>query len=228
MVRDLLAGAPADPGLLDYELAGVHIGVIAWGRGPEGAVDALAAAVGRRALAVSVVPGTVWAWLSGRVPLDSRAKRKLDLHLPPDGAALAIGDPGSWRRRLPGDSPPGAPGSRRGPGAASPRKPLGRRRSRGLRHPGLAGRAQDFAERELGTLIETTGSRSDSRATLREYFKASQNAAAAAARLDVHERTVANRLHAVEERLGRPVNARRAEIETALRLLDVLETPPDS
>jgi PucR C-terminal helix-turn-helix domain len=47
-----------------------------------------------------------------------------------------------------------------------------------------------------------------------------QNASAAAAMLGVHEHTVGYRLRTIEERLGRPVIARRAELETALRLLD--------
>ena len=151
---------PGGSGLLDYELAGVHIGVIAWGRGPEGAVDALAAALGRQALAVSVVPGTVWAWLGGRVPLDSRAKRKLDLHLPPDGAALAIGDPGS-----------GAEGFRETHRQARLAHGVALARPRPVTHYDDVAleafaiqdwqSARDFAERELGLSSETTGSRSD-------------------------------------------------------------------
>ena len=46
--------------------------------------------------------------------------------------------------------------------------------------------------------------------------------AAAAAALGVHEQTVAARLRAVEERTGRSVAARRAELETALRLREYL------
>jgi hypothetical protein len=56
--------------------------------------------------------------------------------------------------------------------------------------------------------------------TLRAYFASAQNASAAAAMLGVHEHTVGYRLRTIEERLGRPVIARRAELETALRLLD--------
>ena len=59
------------------------------------------------------------------------------------------------------------------------------------------------------------------RQTLREW-RPGQNAAAAAAALGVHEQTVAQRLRTVEERTGRPVAARRAELETALRLRDLL------
>ncbi len=60
------------------------------------------------------------------------------------------------------------------------------------------------------------------RQTLRAWFAAGHNAAAAAAALGVHEQTVAQRLRTVEERTGRPVAARRAELETALRLRELL------
>lgn len=56
------------------------------------------------------------------------------------------------------------------------------------------------------------------RQTLRAWFAVGHNAAA----LGVHEQTVAQRLRAVEERTGRPVASRRAELETALRLRDLL------
>ena len=158
--------------------------------------------------------------------LDSRAERTLERHLPPDGAELAIGDPG-W----------GAEGFRETHRQARLAHGVALARPRPVTHYDDVAleafaiqdwqAARDFAGRELGALAGDGRQPERLRATLREYFKVSQNAAAAAARLDVHERTVANRLRAAEEHLGRPVNSRRAEVETALRLLDVLETPPD-
>lgn len=62
------------------------------------------------------------------------------------------------------------------------------------------------------------------RETLQAWFAAGHNATAAAAALGVHEQTVAQRLRTVEERTGRPVAARRAELETALRLRNLLGT----
>jgi DNA-binding PucR family transcriptional regulator len=59
--------------------------------------------------------------------------------------------------------------------------------------------------------------------TLEAYFAAAGNAVSAAAALGVHDRTVANRLRAVEDLLGPgAVTARRAELETALRLQRLL------
>lgn len=60
------------------------------------------------------------------------------------------------------------------------------------------------------------------RETLRAYFDAGQNAAAAAAALGVHERTVTYRLRSIEERLGRPLRTRRDELGVALRLAPVV------
>ena len=223
LVRDLLDGTPVDAGLLGYELDAEHISVIAWGRAPEAAIDRLAAASERRMLSVSVVPGTVWAWLGARTPLDSRAKRALDHAEPRDGTALAIGDP-AWA----------AEGFRRthrqarlahGVALARPR-PVTRYDDVALESFAIQDwqTARDFVARELGPLTGEGRQVERLRETLRTYFAASQNATAAAARLGVHERTVANRLRSVEERLGRPVNARRAELETALRLLPLLDS----
>ena len=75
-----------------------------------------------------------------------------------------------------------------------------------------------FVERELAGLDAADPRSERLRDTLGAYFSAGHNAAAAASELGVHEQTVAARLHAVEERIGRPVGARRAELETALRL----------
>jgi DNA-binding PucR family transcriptional regulator len=83
-------------------------------------------------------------------------------------------------------------------------------------------RARAFVARELGPLAADDPRALTLRATLRAYFGVAQNASSAAALLGVHERTVANRLRAVEEHLGRPVSARHAELDTALRLHELL------
>ena len=82
--------------------------------------------------------------------------------------------------------------------------------------------AAAFVARELAGLDGDDVRSTRLRQTLRAWFAAGHNAAAAAAALGVHEQTVAQRLRTVEERTGRPVAARRAELETALRLRDLL------
>jgi DNA-binding PucR family transcriptional regulator len=82
--------------------------------------------------------------------------------------------------------------------------------------------ARAFVVRELRGLEGDDARARRLRETLRAWFAAGQNAAATAAALGVHEQTVAARLRAVEERTGAPPAARRAELETALRLREYL------
>jgi DNA-binding PucR family transcriptional regulator len=81
-------------------------------------------------------------------------------------------------------------------------------------------RAKEFVADELGALAGDDPRSTLLRETLRAYFSSGANAAAAGARLGVHDRTVANRLQAVERHLldGRSINARRDELNLALRL----------
>ena len=60
------------------------------------------------------------------------------------------------------------------------------------------------------------------RETLSAYFACGFNASAAAAMLKVNDRTIAYRLHSIEQLLGRPVRARQAELQAAIRLERVL------
>jgi DNA-binding PucR family transcriptional regulator len=82
--------------------------------------------------------------------------------------------------------------------------------------------ARAFVARELRGLDGTDKRAARLRATLIAYFRSGQNAAAAGAALGVHQQTVGHRLRKIEEQLGAPVTARRAELEVALRLRDFL------
>ncbi|HEU5106888.1 MAG TPA: helix-turn-helix domain-containing protein, partial [Solirubrobacterales bacterium] len=55
------------------------------------------------------------------------------------------------------------------------------------------------------------------RETLRAYFKAERNISSTAAALGVDRRTVRNRIRAIEELIGRPLNVIAADLEIALR-----------
>jgi len=77
--------------------------------------------------------------------------------------------------------------------------------------------AREFVRAEMGRLADGDRRTAALRETLTEYFSA-RGAAAAAERLGVSERTVTYRLRHAETVLGRPLSARRAELETALRL----------
>lgn len=80
---------------------------------------------------------------------------------------------------------------------------------------------------ELGPLGEADARTELLRLTLRTYFDTGQNAAATAARIRVHERTVAYRLRSIENRLGFPITERRDELSIALRLAEVLGDASD-
>lgn len=83
----------------------------------------------------------------------------------------------------------------------------------------------DFVDQELAGLDEPRRARAPLRETLLALFGESDSLAATARRLSVHERTVSYRIRVAEERLGRRLSARRAELETALRLEPILRQP---
>ena len=60
----------------------------------------------------------------------------------------------------------------------------------------------------------------DARDTLRAYFAAERNVSSTAAALGVDRRTVRNRIRAIEDLVGRPLNLIAADLEIALRVID--------
>jgi DNA-binding PucR family transcriptional regulator len=82
--------------------------------------------------------------------------------------------------------------------------------------------ARHVVDRELGPL---TGPDARSRLlveTLGSYLRSGLNAAATAAVLHVSDRTVAYRIHGIEQTLGRSVLSRSSELAAAVRLHRVL------
>jgi hypothetical protein len=214
-VRDLLEGSTPDAEALGYELDGQHAALVVWGRDGDAALRQLAARTDARQLVVSVDPRTWWVWVA--VGSDAAA-RALASWEPPAGTFAAVGGPAA-----------GVEGFRRAHSEAlDARRVAAYRPDRVVRYEDIAlealaardeQRARDFVARELDPLLAGGPREQRLLATLDAYFLAGQNASSAAARLGVHERTVANRLRAIEGRLGgQPVDARRAELEVALRL----------
>lgn len=222
VVRDVLEGADPNPAEamreLDYDLRLEHLALVI--RGADG--DAVARDLGRaldapHRLVISLARDTAWAWLGRTRPFELPERVEA-----PEGTVVSIGDPA-----------PGSAGFRRSHREARDAHAVALR-TRGaaalVRYDEVAlesliaaddERAHDFVARELRGL-DGADARSDRlRETLRAYFASGQNASAAAALLGVHEHTVSYRLRTIEERLGRPVTARRAELETALRLLEL-------
>jgi DNA-binding PucR family transcriptional regulator len=220
MVLRVLADEPVDEELLGYPLDAHHLALVAWGSHDGRAVEEAASLLGARdVLAVSPDPATTWAWLA--VPAELSADRSGALR-PPAGTWLAVGGPAA-----------GAGGFRRSHGEALDARRVGRRRPAGVTAYADVGlealglldetRARDFVTRELGSLAGGGTREEILRSTLAAYFACGQNAASTAARLGVHERTITNRLRAVESRLGRSVPGRSAELEMGLRLRELLD-----
>ena len=78
--------------------------------------------------------------------------------------------------------------------------------------------ARDFITRELGPLLDGGKRTQILLETFGVYVNSGWSAASTGARLGVHERTIGYRVATIEQRLGRPLAARRDELGVALRL----------
>ena len=219
LVHELLAGNDVDPTALGYDPAGSNLAFVAWGDGAPEAARAAGAALARPLLVVGVLEDETWGWLGGSAAPDTGQRlARADL---PGGAALAFGDDAA-----------GTEGFVLSHEQARRAERAGRRSGRPITHyadvalESLAAVDEDaaaaFVARELRGIDGDDTRSARLRDTLRAWFASGQNAAAAAAALGVHEQTVAQRLRTVEERTGHPVAERRAELETALRLRELL------
>ena len=123
MIRDVIAGAEPEAAQLDYELARDHVGVIAWGRDPDAALDRLAGELERPMLRVAAGRDTAWAWLGSAEDWTEADVRALE-HETVRGqrwrsdrvGPLLIGrSPPGWinGRRLQGDAQSGGNGDNR-------------------------------------------------------------------------------------------------------------------
>jgi hypothetical protein len=216
-VRRLLAGELVDAVELSYEVEAWHLGVVATGSGGESAVRDLAKGLDRRLLLVEPGEGTIWAWFGGRRRLTAEAVVELAASEAPADLSLAVGEPAR-----------GLPGWRLTHHQASAALPItARGKERFVRYADVALLAtalrDDVLSRSLESVFlaplrdERDGGQA-LRETLRAYFAAEGNVSSAAAALRVNRHTVANRLHAAEEHLGRSIGSCAAELEASLRL----------
>jgi len=216
VVRDILDGASVDASALGYDLDQQHLCAVVWGESVEETAEELIAPWEGQALTVSADTSTSWVWLgcpSGRRP-DPPSLRALDV---PAGTYLALSDLatgiGGFRR-----AHREAQQARAVAGYSHGRLTLYRDVAVDALALADESQARAFIERELGPLASPGRRASLLRTTLRVYFDCAQRASTAARQLGVHERTIANRLRAVEDQLGHGVHQRHLEIETALRL----------
>ena len=229
LVRELLdARGDVASGDLGYDLDGLeHIGLIAWGAEGSDHVRALSRALDGRLLIVGAAEETWWAWIGAADHAPDVLERALARVRPPAGVRLAIGAPSAGREGFRRTHQHAAAAHRAAPRGGGP---VVRYEDIALEALAAADAtaAHEFIALELRGIEGADARSARLRETLTAWFACGQNAAATAARLGVHEQTVAQRLRAVEERTGRPVAGRRAELETALRLRRYLGQAPPS
>jgi len=219
-VKSLLAGELVDHSELGYDLDAHHLALVAKGEGSPEVMRVLAGKLDRRLLAVRREEEPIWAcWLGGSRPLEAEQALRALGEIPMDRVLVTIGEPGE-----------GLSGWRLSHRQAKAALPIAERRGQPvLRYGDVALLAailrDDLVATSLHQLyLEPLESARDggkmARETLRAYFAAERNISSTAAVLGVDRRTVANRIRAVEELFGRPLNGFATELETALQLDD--------
>lgn len=215
-VERLLAGDPLDTSGLAYAFEVFHTGVVARGPGAAAALRESVAGIDSRLLLVQRTGETVWAWLGGRRRLDpAELAERLSCAPWPEKAAIALGEPArgmaGWRLTH--------AQARAGLAVAlqRPRLPV-RYADIALTAAILRDETAAASLRQLYLAPLGLGREGEvARRTLRAYFTAERNVSAAAAALGVNRNTVASRLRAIEERLGRPLGTCATDLDAALR-----------
>jgi hypothetical protein len=225
LVQRLLDGdslSPAALAELPYRFDAWHVGMIATGPNATAAVEALRA--GRQLLAVPNGEETVSAWLGGQRRPAHADMERMRLDGETDGVALALGEPakgiGGWRE------------THEQAQEALQIALFGRQhRARFLDIAVLMpfvkdpDRGRSLVELYLSPLNSQKDRGAALCQTLRAYLEADRNASSAARTLGIDRRTLISRIGTIEERLGYKLDARKPELEIALRLRDLLNRP---
>jgi hypothetical protein len=217
LIGRLLGGEPLDPAGLGYPLEGHHLALVACGEGMPAALQRLGKRSDRRLLLSEPDNGTTWAWLGGRHPFTGDELGFIANFRWPEGGAVACGESGNglvaWRFS-----------HHQATAALLVAKRSAEVFVRYTDVALLAAVLQDdllagFLRRAYLEPLQADRDRGKgARATLRAYFGAARNVSSAAAALGVHRQTVATRLAAIEERLGRRLEVVATDLEIALRL----------
>lgn len=223
LVQKLLEGERLDALELAYDLDASHLGLVAKGRGSAEAIRELAGGLDRRLLLVRHREETAWAWLGGRSELDPDEIHRLSGAEMPPGVSLAMGEPGEgeegWRLTH-RQAKAALPVALRGAGSL-------------VRYADVALLASILQDDLLATslrrmyLAPLEADRDGgevARETLRAYFASGRNVSSAAAALRVNRNTIANRVRAIEQAIGRPLASCATEFEAVLQF-DQLTRP---
>jgi PucR-like helix-turn-helix protein len=212
VVQAALAGNAAQAPALGYDVTGAHVAVVAGDPGTEAVVGACAGALGVAILAVRASDGRCWAWLDAEAA-GVEVQEVIDrLRAGGVAGAAGVGGPAGFRAAHRQAMLAERIARTRGSGivdvqtVALEALALGDQRT-----------AWEVARAELGPLADTDRHASLV-ATLEAWFAARESIAYTAAAVGVAPRTVSYRLRRAEALLGHPIAARRAELETALRV----------
>lgn len=217
-VKSLLAGELVDRSELDYDLDGHHLGLMVNGEEVEGLMRKVAQVLDRRLLAVKREDEqkSAW-WLGGGRELSMEKALRALADVVPNGVFVAVGEPAE-----------GLAGWRYSHFQAKAALSVAERRDQSVvRYADVAVLAAVLRDDLLVTSLRQIyleplergrdGGRV-ARETLRAYFEAERNISSTAAALGVDRATVRNRLRAVEELLGHPLQGSLVDLEIALRL----------
>jgi len=218
-VRRVLDGEQATE-IGGYPLIGPHVAAVAWGAKRRDCMRLLAWELSGELLSVDADAETAWGWI-GVAGTNGDALRTRLRGYSPSAGGVAVGAAGT-----------GSEGFREAHQRALAAARVARLSAANLTlYEDVALEALALADVEaarrfvhfaLGGLADDDPRARELRATLRTYLACGQSATSAAAMLDVHERTIGNRLRAAEGRLGRSVVPAHAELELALRLHELL------
>jgi hypothetical protein len=228
--RRLLAGELVDPSILEYDLTGHHLGLLAPATGARPLLRRLAAELDCRSLLLTPSPEELWAWLgSARGPVDAAAVRAwLSSEGDPD-QPIGIGEPKRGREgwRLTHEQARTALWVADAKGAPVVEYTEAALQAAFGRDPVLTASLQ---ERYLLPLAGGRDGGQMLRATLRSYFQAGGNSSSAAAALGVSRQTVANRLKTAEQCLDQPLDQCADALQAALSLEELgrISVPRDS
>lgn len=219
-IGQLLRGELAEASELDYPFLGWHLGILASGLRASEAIRELAGRVECRPLLAQPSGDVIWAWLGSHRPLDPG-------WLLAEGhpqAAIALGEPAEgmvgWRA------------THRQAVAALPVALRGKENA--VRYGDVALLAASLRDAVLGDSLRglylaplaRKRDRGEAlRQTLRAYLDAGGSASSAAIALGVNRNTVAARVRAAEEVIGRRLPGCAAELDVALRLAELRDPP---
>jgi hypothetical protein len=220
LVRDVLDGADIDSAELGYRLEQEHLAVVATGPVADASLRDVAHRLQRSVLTVAMTDDMVWAWLGSPRRSGPGERHDRVLAQVAGRTGYALGEP-AWGVAGFRESHEQALAAHRV--AAHLSQPVTRYDDVALEAALLcdAQTARRFVERELGPLTAQDARTRVLRETLASYLQSGLNAAATAATLNVSDRTVAYRMHGIEDLLGRSVLARSTELAAAVRLYRV-------